>query len=334
MGTSVSLKRTTGEGDTAFIARTYPSGGPRFYIRYPRSRAADAGLDDPVASSLFDHANRRAEPYANAALSRCVESKLATIADWIRHHPLLAEGTTPPSQVEAALSLIQNSAVISHCLFAVDALVGPRKDLKAHNPEHTWDTLKYAVLFALAEGHSPRQGMLVAIGATFHDLGYLLRMSDNEPIGARLAVSAMEDFNSFARASGAERYTDEEIRAVRGMILDTYVERLENGQLIRTTPRSELSKCLHDADLSGLGRSDFLERAAEHYAELRSQDQVSPLLKVMQTADGLQYTVAVCNFMGSFMYSTHSAQRLLGPTKDANREMLLCWLIPGGGAGI
>jgi len=122
--------------------------------------------------------------------------------------------------------------------------------LTYHTASHTDDVLAEVVAFATSDGLAEREIELLAIGAAFHDLGFIEQRTRNEGIGARLAGEAMR------RVGG---YTAEEIALVETMIRDTEVKLLPEGP--RQVPTTELSKYLCDADVSNLGRPDFFEKA-------------------------------------------------------------------------
>jgi len=119
-----------------------------------------------------------------------------------------------------------------------------------HTPEHTADVIAEVARFSSADSLGARERELLVVGAAYHDLGFIERIRGNESIGAQLAGAAM-------RAVG--RYSPEEIAAVETMIRDTEVKFLDRGP--RQVPTTELSKYLCDADVSNLGRADFLEKA-------------------------------------------------------------------------
>lgn len=136
----------------------------------------------------------------------------------------------------------------------VEALERLRTGLPAglfyHTPEHTEDVMREVDGFSSADGLGARQRELLVVSAAYHDLGFVERFRGNESVGAHMAGEAM-------RRVG--RYSPEEIALVETMIRDTEVKFLERGP--RQVPSTELSKYLCDADVSNLGRADFLEKA-------------------------------------------------------------------------
>lgn len=135
-----------------------------------------------------------------------------------------------------------------------EALGRLRRDLPSnltyHTVEHTEDVIREVLSFSASDGLSARARELLVIGAAYHDLGFVEQPRVNEAIGARMAGEAM------GRVGG---YTSDEIDLVERMIRDTEVKFLAGGP--RQVPTTELSKYLCDADVSNLGRADFLEKA-------------------------------------------------------------------------
>lgn len=128
-----------------------------------------------------------------------------------------------------------------------------------HAAAHTEDVFHEVILFATYDGLSPREVELLAIAAAYHDSGFLSRIQDNEVIGARMAVEAMQRAGS---------YTDTEITIVERAILDTKVVGTLYG--FRQIPTTALAGYLLDADLGNLGRDDFFDKGELMYKELNA----------------------------------------------------------------
>lgn len=122
-------------------------------------------------------------------------------------------------------------------------------DLLYHNIDHTRDVIYEAVRFAVLDGLDQESVKLLAVAAVFHDAGFTVRRMENEAEGARIAAQ-------FMILSG--EFSSEEISAVERMILDTKVQLTSEGP--RQVSSSPLSGYLLDADLSNLGRDDFLQK--------------------------------------------------------------------------
>lgn len=133
--------------------------------------------------------------------------------------------------------------------------------LTYHTAAHTDDVFHEVILFAMLDDVPPRQLELLAIGAAYHDSGFLRQMQANEVVGAGIAAEAM-------RADGS--YSDEEIRTVVAMIEDTLVRPVEGG--LAQIPSQEISKYLLDADLSNVGREDFFDKSELVRTEIGAPD--------------------------------------------------------------
>lgn len=134
-----------------------------------------------------------------------------------------------------------------------------------HIPGHTDDVLKETLFFAIADGiKDERKLELLAIMATYHDVGMTMELSDpnnlrkgHEKRGADFAVEEMRK---------SSEYTEGEIKEVSESIEDTEVI-MVNGVLTQRPARHELGKYLLDGDLSNLGREDFSQKSELEFAE-------------------------------------------------------------------
>ncbi len=132
-----------------------------------------------------------------------------------------------------------------------------------HSVDHSKDVLFESLKFGLLGGLGSRELELLAIAAAYHDSGYLVRMEDNEVLGAEFAIKAMKE---------AGTYTPEEITIVSDMIIDTKLNDL--GSIFVRTISSGLAEYLLDADLSNLGRDDFFKKGKLLQKELDLSDEV------------------------------------------------------------
>lgn len=142
-----------------------------------------------------------------------------------------------------------------------------------HSAQHSRDVLNEAVLFSDTAGRSPREQLLLAVSAAFHDAGFLTQPVDNEPIGAEMAADAMAQDGGF---------TPGEVELVKQMILDTRLISGPNG--LQQEASTELSGFLLDADLSNFGRADFFDKL-ERLVKERGGDRLTELrgtLSLMQ----------------------------------------------------
>lgn len=131
------------------------------------------------------------------------------------------------------------------------------KSLSYHAYPHTEDVLHEVLRFALTDQLPSRDIELLAVAATFHDLGFIKSPVLNEPIGAAAAREAMKKDGG---------YTDDEIALVERMILDTAL--VDTGSGLRQIPSTDLSRYLLDADLSNFGRDDFFDKGELQRQEL------------------------------------------------------------------
>lgn len=137
------------------------------------------------------------------------------------------------------------------------------KELSYHAYSHTEDVLSETLRFALTDQLPSRDIELLALAATFHDLGFIKSPVLNEPIGAAAAKEAM------VKDGG---YSAEEIALVERMILDTALVDTGNGP--RQIPSTDLSRYLLDADLSNFGRDDFFDKGELQRQELGADQEI------------------------------------------------------------
>lgn len=168
-----------------------------------------------------------------------------------------------------------------------------------HSVVHTRDEVLPAVeRLATASGVSDRDLDLLRVAAAFHDIGFIYRAQGHEICGVRIAAQVLPGFG----------FDDDAIESILGMILAT---RLPQG------PRTLLEELLADADLSALGRDDFLERNAALEQEMKR------LGRGMEPA--LWYADQLA-FMRGHSYFTDAAQKLCGPGKVRNLQRLIARL--------
>lgn len=113
-------------------------------------------------------------------------------------------------------------------------------DLYYHHVEHTLDVCNVIEVLAKAEGVSEEDLMLLKTAGLYHDLGFVERYEDNEPIAATIAGDVLPTFG----------YTKAQVETIKGLILATRVPQ---------KPKTHLEKIICDADLDYLGRNDFHE---------------------------------------------------------------------------
>lgn len=168
------------------------------------------------------------------------------------------------------------------------------KNLRYHIAEHTDDVMNEAINFALADGLSDRPLELLAIGAAYHDLGFIETEIENEAIGARMAMAAMRRFGG---------YSEPEIQIVGQMIQATKVIVDERGPHHR--PLNEISKFLIDADVSNFGRDDFFTKADL----VREESGIS---------DRRSFFISLLKFLENHQWYSDAARRSRGGKKLEN----------------
>ncbi len=168
-------------------------------------------------------------------------------------------------------------------------------ELTYHNLAHTEDSVVPAAV-RLAK-HSGVGGIdldLVITAAWFHDLGYIERYVDNEPIGARMAAEALPDFG----------YQPEHVDTVRGMILATTVPQ---------RPVGTLEQVMADADLDILARPEMLAENRRLRAELGRHGR---------TFTDVDWYASQLRFFDAHHYFTTAARQVNDVPKSANRVVL------------
>lgn len=112
------------------------------------------------------------------------------------------------------------------------------RNLYYHNLIHTKDVIQAVERLAKSENLSEEDFLLGKTGALYHDIGFLEKYFENEPIGARIARESLPIFD----------YNPEQIEIVSNMILATALPQ---------NPKTELDRILCDADLDNFRRGDF-----------------------------------------------------------------------------
>ena len=160
-----------------------------------------------------------------------------------------------PEPANAKIDDLRQLPIVQSVLEELRSKLPP--NLKYHCAKHTDNVLSEVVYFAVTDGLPEREIHLLAVAAAYHDAGFLIRIPDNEELGAEMAEKAMR---------AAKGYSQQEIRLVKDMIMDTKLK--DSGVDYKKRPSSELSKYLLDADLSNLGREDFFARLEQLHQEM------------------------------------------------------------------
>jgi uncharacterized protein len=123
-------------------------------------------------------------------------------------------------------------------------------NLTYHAYDHTVDVLSEVLRLATIDGRMPREREILAIAAAWHDIGFIERPTNNEPVAAQAATA-------FLSSLGA--YSSDEVNLIACMILDTALVPYQGS--FKQIPTTHLSPYLLDADLANFGRDDFFSKS-------------------------------------------------------------------------
>lgn len=179
--------------------------------------------------------------------------------------------------------------------------------LAYHGIHHTRDHVVPAVerlTKSYAITGEVRELMLTA--AWFHDIGFVERYDNNEPIGVQIAKQVLPGYG----------YTRPQIQTIGSLILATEPNK---------KPENLMEEILVDADMDSLGRPDFIEIAEtlrkeeEHYRNFYYTDAAWYLFEMQFLSKHRYYTRAQRFFrnsgkVGNFL----KLYSLLGPSKGDN----------------
>ncbi len=164
-----------------------------------------------------------------------------------------------------------------------------------HSAAHTQEDVVPAVerLAALA-GVGGEDLLLLRTAAYYHDLGYVEQYSENEALGAKMALEALPRWG----------YTAAHLQVIAGLIMATRLPQ---------TPHNRLEEILADGDLDNLGRDDFAEKSAALHRELEAHGQpTSPA----------EWYLRQWRFLQAHCYFTPEARTL----RAAGQQKNLAWL--------
>ena len=135
-----------------------------------------------------------------------------------------------------------------HALQRLETELAP--ELVYHSVRHTRDEVLPAVeRIARREGIDGEDLLLLRTAAVYHDIGFIEKYSDNEPIAVRIASEVLPRFN----------YTPAQIAVITSIIMATKLPQ---------APHDHLEQIMADADLDIFGSDDFARRNDELRAEL------------------------------------------------------------------
>lgn len=123
------------------------------------------------------------------------------------------------------------------------------ENLKYHNKAHTLDVIRETILFTLADGQSGEVIDLEVIAAAWHDVGYVKRYKNNEPVAIEL----------FKQSKTFQSLSPEDRQKIIDNILDTQLI-VDDGKPKLLNSMSNRGYLL-DADVSNFGREDYFENS-------------------------------------------------------------------------
>lgn len=212
--------------------------------------------------------------------------------------PILSEEVLRP-RVEIIFNELIKTPQISEALNLLEQLPD---NLKYHDKNHTPDVIKETILFALADGLDAESIKLEAIAAAWHDVGYLKRYDNNEPVAAEM----------FQDSKTSESLSEEAKREIIAEILDTQMV-MKEGKPFLLKQRSK-SGYLLDGDVGNFGRKDFFEKRMMVAEELKLDLSDIEIKKKF-------YAFAI-ELLKNHEWKTQSARRLRQAQKEINLREL------------
>ena len=108
-----------------------------------------------------------------------------------------------------------------------------------HNLPHTLSVVDAVRLLSARHEISNEDCELLEVAAWFHDIGYVKSYENHEANGAEMAAEFLKDLD----------YSEEDIATIKRLILATKISH---------EPTDQMEMILRDADLSDIGRADYL----------------------------------------------------------------------------
>ncbi len=168
-----------------------------------------------------------------------------------------------------------------------------------HNLEHTEQVVKAAGLIGNVMDLSEEDLEDLRIAAWWHDAGMLDRP------GKGHEVKGAEEVRDFLRTQDV---SEERIAKIESLILATQVS---------YAPSTPLQRAMRDADLSNLGRPEYLDRLEN----LRREWQMRPDSK-RELDDDVEWYEENIAFVAGHQYLTGAANKLYGEQKQLNLDRL------------
>lgn len=157
------------------------------------------------------------------------------------------------AEVEAIFEELIKTPEISE---ALDMLDGLPENLRYHDKRHTMDVLRETILFALADGADKETIKQQAVSAAWHDVGYMERYEQNEPIAVEM----------FQRSKAFQFLPEEQRNEIIANIMDTQMV-MKDDKPSLLQQQSKFGYVL-DGDVSNFGREDYFEKRLKVAEEL------------------------------------------------------------------
>lgn len=168
-------------------------------------------------------------------------------------HSLFEEGKLPNSKLRIACDLPPMDFEFAR-RFIINKLKSSLPDeLDYHNIKHTLNVEKSAIRIAKLEGVSSEDLIILRTAVLFHDAGFILRYTNNEEFGIKMAETELVKFG----------YNADQIKIISEIILSTRKD---------ISPKTLLEMIMCDADHDYLGRADYHNVAKTLRIELANYD--------------------------------------------------------------
>ncbi|MFC3878924.1 HD domain-containing protein [Algoriphagus namhaensis] len=160
--------------------------------------------------------------------------------------------------------------------------------LTYHGIAHTSDVLHVCNQYIRRYNLSQEDRMMLKIGATVHDMGFLKSPVNHEETGANMAEQMMKEMGM----------SQKQVDIMRGLVMSTKIPQ---------SPKTQLEEIICDADLDYLGRDDYPEISQRLFDELKFMG----ILKTPEDWKNLQI-----NFLKSHSFHTPFAKKNREPKKQ------------------
>jgi len=155
------------------------------------------------------------------------------------------------------MSIIEDSKIYVEGLFSNDS----KNQLSYHNWKHTMNVFNATdLIVSNTDGVSEKDKEHLLLAALFHDIGYLESSKNHEERGALQAGIFLRE----------KDYSENDVKEVQRLILATKLHHM---------PTDILEKIIIDADLSHLGREDYIETTYQFLSNEIKQNSNAELTK-------------------------------------------------------